>query len=50
MLEHLILSSEKVNLYLMIDADNEFQSELTGLSHDIWSINHKIINDQPIKA
>jgi folate-binding Fe-S cluster repair protein YgfZ len=39
--EHLILSSEKVNLSLMIDADNEFQSELHSLSQNNWAINKK---------
>ena len=48
--EHLILSSEKVNLSLMIDADNEFQSELHSLSQNNWAINHKIINDHQIQA
>ena len=48
--EHLILSSEKASLSLLIDQNNEFQGELDSLSQDSWSINRKIMNDHQIKS
>jgi len=47
--EHLILSSKKVSLSLLIDQNNDFQGDLNSLSQESWAINRKIMNDHQIK-
>ena len=47
--EHLILSSEKAFLSLLIDQNNDFQGVLNTLSQESWAINRKIMNDHQIK-
>ena len=46
--EHLILSSDKASLSMLIDKKDEFRGDLDSLSHDGWAINRKIMNDHQI--
>ena len=46
--EHLILTSEKTSLSLMIDKKSEVRDGLDVISTDNWAINRKIMNDHQI--